>query len=77
MSASNVLRVRRLAAILSLLLFALFAGNIVLSKLASVMNLSVTLLPPLWEFLVLHAATITGVIFLFCEERIRNARPRT
>ena len=58
MSASNVLRVRRLAAILSLLLFALFAGNIVLSKLASVMNLSVTLLPPLWEFLVLHAATI-------------------
>ncbi len=65
---------RRFSAIAALLLFGLFAGNIVMAKLASMMQIQVPLLPALAEFLILHAATIAGVIFLFCEEQAKGMR---
>ncbi|MBZ8134358.1 hypothetical protein CLD20_13835 [Afifella sp. IM 167] len=60
------------SASLSLLLFAVFAGNIVMAKIASLLATRVPLLPPLGEFLLLHAATIVGMVFLYCAERDRK-----
>lgn len=59
-------------ATLSLLLFAVFFGNIVLAKLGSLTGMRMPLLSPVSEFLILLAATVAGVAFLFCAERSRN-----
>ncbi|MEX0730995.1 MAG: hypothetical protein WED00_09815 [Aquisalimonadaceae bacterium] len=61
-------RVRPLLGWLAIILFAVFFANIVLAKAASMADQSVPLLPNLGEFLLLHAATITLIAYLLCEE---------
>ena len=74
MTAQKRSGLQRLFGAVALLLFAIFAGNILLAKAEAVAGFSAPLLPPVAEFLILLAATFTGVLFLLQEESRQGPR---
>ena len=59
---------------MALVLFAVFAGNVLLAKAGQLGGFRPLLLPPVWEFVILLAACFVGVLFLLVEERRRGRR---
>lgn len=58
----------RAAAVSALILFAIFAANIVLFKAGMLFGFSAPRLSAVWEFTFLGLATFFGVAFLIGEE---------